>query len=707
LILDEEKLPLQNPYHMGGEPLATPPGFHFFTSTLILFTGMPLLIAQLLTTAFFSSFIVFPAYLISKKIWKSHSAGALAAFFAAVSALSFEMISWGGYTNMVSLSLIIIIFYLFLRDLDKPNLFNLLMGTMLFGSIILTHTFSLFVFFPILIFYFLSLLIAKVLKLKEIKLLITLRFFAISIALGILVVSPWLLRVFNFYIGASSEGALLGGMEANRNLILQNRSIDSIILLLTIAIIPAFFMFKASRKRYVDTGSLLLVAWFLVPVIMTQAHLFGIFVDYSRFLYFIDFPGILIISASLFYLFRYTSIALKKISRIKWSHTKKVVPAIFTAILFIFIILSPWSILPQGAQERADWYTTIRRPEATALEWIQNKTPESSVLVADHLYGWWLSGVGKRTTLSAAGLEFLLYSHEIEVAKSAKLLLDTDYYIDNGLIQVREDGPYIPRHNPDFSIETWTGEPYSLFHFDDNATELRYYQINNYGQKEYSNRTLSDMKMVETSMMLKDENSTTLTTKRENELFTVNKTLTIQQGERFAELSYEIKTKDIRTNLYEVFFKIYTRQGNLTRDFDIPFFGFYDPYQKVCGEMIFRGNYPGEIEPSLNPNRVEVLYKFSWEPSIKLQIHVGVFDAKNLSYPDEIMETYYALSNSSLKSVTSSDPLISWDYHEIIENYNVSFVVCRDYNIFPKFSEDPRFRLVFKGGNIAVFQVEK
>ena len=121
LIMDSGELPSWNPYHMGGEPLVTPPGFHFFVSTLILFSGMPLLLAELVTAIFFSAIIVFPAYSITKRIWKSPNAGLLAAFFATISALSFEMLSWGGYTNVVSLALIVIIFSLFLRDLEKPN----------------------------------------------------------------------------------------------------------------------------------------------------------------------------------------------------------------------------------------------------------------------------------------------------------------------------------------------------------------------------------------------------------------------------------------------------------------------------------------------------------------------------------------------------------------------------------------------------------
>ena len=690
---------------MGGEPLATPPGFHFFVSILILLTGMPLLFAQLITAAFFSSFIVFPAYLVSKKMWRSHSAGFLAAFFSTISALSIEMVSWGGYTNVVSLALIVVIFYLFLKDIDQPNHFNLLMGTLLFGSLIITHTFSLFVFFPILILYFFSLLIGKFLKLKEIELRKALRFFTVSVALGTLAVSPWLIRVFSFYMGASEEGALLGGMEDNRNIILANRSVDSIILTLIIVLIPTFFIFKASRKRYVDRGSLLLIAWFLVPIVMTQAYIFGIFTDYSRFMYFIDFPGIVIISAGLVYLFRYTSIAIKRSPRIKWNRIKKTLPVIvFTASLFVFIIVSPWSIFPDDAMQRANFYTTIQEPEATALEWIQNRTPQNSVLVADHLYGWWLSGIGERTTLSAAGLEFLLYSHELEVAKAAQLLLDTDYYIDNGLIQVRDDGAYFLRHNPQFSIKTWSGESYPIFNFQDKGIEF-YYEIHDYGKIVYANTTLADMKMIGTLILMKDENSANLTATFENDLFTVKKTVTVQQGVRFAEVAYDIEVKNFRTNLFNIWLPIHFRNGNITK-YELEMFGFYDPFEGVCGQVIFKGDTPAEINQKPDPNRVEMLYRYPWKRNINIKILVGVFDAQNLSYPDEVEEKYVELAASPPETVTP-DPLITWNYIEMIEEYDISYVVCRDQNVYLKFSEDPNFRLVFNSGNVAVFQVVK
>jgi hypothetical protein len=415
-------------------------------------------------------------------------------------------------------------------------------------------------------------------------------------------------------------------------------------------------------------------------------------------MYFIDFPGIIIISGGLFYLFFYTSIAINRYSRIKWNRIKKMLPVIvFTVFLFGFIIASLWSIFPHEGMKRANFYTTIQRPEATALEWIKNRTPENSVFVADHLYGWWLSGIGERTTLSAASLEFLLYSHEVEVAKSAQLLLDTDYYIDNGLIQVREDGPYLSRHNPEFSIETWSGEPYALLYFQSNETILEYNQ---------GNTTLSDMAITEPPTLLKDENSAVLTMTFENDFFTVKKTLTVQRGVRFAELSYEIETKNVQINAFDAKFTLHTTADrNITIDDESTpmMIGAYNSFYEAAGQVIFTETDP-LIELKQNTtNCAEITYN-SQNSRIHAKMLVGVVDVEDLSYPYEVKRVYSELASSPLETVTS-EPLIAWDYIEMMEEYDVSYVVCRDQNVYLKFSEDPKFRMVFNGGNVAVFQV--
>jgi hypothetical protein len=69
-------------------------------------------------------------------------------------------------------------------------------------------------------------------------------------------------------------------------------------------------MFRDSRKRWFDRSSLLLIAWLLVPVILTQAYVFGIYTHYSRFIYFIDLPWTIITSAVLLYLSRISTFAI-------------------------------------------------------------------------------------------------------------------------------------------------------------------------------------------------------------------------------------------------------------------------------------------------------------------------------------------------------------------------------------------------------------
>ena len=85
---------------------------------------------------------------------------------------------------------------------------------------------------------------------------------------------------------------------------------------------------------------------------------------------------------------------------------------------------------------------------------------------------------------------------------------------------------------------------------------------------------------------------------------------------------------------------------------------------------------------------------------------VGVFDSEGRSYHTELNERYDELAAAPLEKVTL-DQLIAWNYVEMINEYDVSHVVCRDPRVYSKFSEDPKFRLAFNCGNVAVFQVVK
>ena len=698
LVLEERKLPSWNPYHMGGEPLTNPPGYHLFASFVVLFTGIPIIAAQMLIAAFLSSFAVFPAYLFSRKIWRSNSAGFLAAFFVAVSSLSLEMLGWGGYPNVITLLLISIIFYLFLMNNEDPYRLNFLIVALLLGSLLLTHLLSFFVLFSVLILYIILLLVGKALKHTRTNTLKILRFFSVSTVLGLLFVSPWLLRVSSFYLDMASKGVFLGGMEANRTLLFTSRSVDISILFLSGAVVLMFFMFKASRGKYVDSESLLLVTWYLVPLFLTQSYIVSIITDYQRFIYFVDFSSLIILSAGVLYLFRYVSITIKKYAVGKWNRYGKIASkTAFPAILLIVYLTVPLFITPMQTLVKMDFYTTIKNPEANAMEWIKQRTSNSAILVSDHLYGWWLSGVAQRSTLSAVSPEFLLYPNEIEVANSALILLDTDYCIDNGLIQVREDGGYFARRNPVFGIDLKTGYPRHLFYFKDSETTIYFQQKQIRGTVD-----LSELNMTEARWISRNENSAVLALTRENSLFKVERTLEVNRGVRFAELSYEIETRDNETSIDWARFMLHIIEGNVV--FNQSMLGLYDPYGKVCGQVIFKENYPEVKMYTIERlSSAEFLYTNKEDSFIKIKFLVGVFDAEKMTYR-EVLEAYDEFLLNSLQ-ITTNLPVTTWDYLEMMKSYNVSYVISRARDIYPKFSNDPNFQVVYDNVEVAIFKV--
>jgi hypothetical protein len=683
---------------MGGEPLTNQPGYHLFASFIVIFTGMPILAAQMLIAAFFSSFAVFPAYLFSKKIWRNNSAGFLAAFFVAVSSLSLEMLGWGGYPNVISLLLISIIFYLFLKNNEQPYRSNFFVAALLFGSLLFTHLLSFFVLFSVLILYTILLFVSNALTHTRTKSLKITRLFLISTALGALFVSPWLLRVSSFYLDMASKGVFLGGMEENRTLILTYRSIDISILILSGAVVLMFFMFKASREKYLDGESLLLITWYLAPLLLTQSYIVSIITDYPRFIYFVDFPSLIILSAALFYLFRYASVTIKKYAVGKLNRYEKTASKIaLPAFLLVAYLTLPLAITPMQAVVKTDFYTTINNPEAKAMEWIQQRTANSAILVSDHLYGWWLSGVSKRSTLSAVSPEFLLYPNEITVGKSALMLLDTDYYVDNGLIQIREDGGYIARHNPSFAIETREGYPRYLLHFNEGEATIFFQQKHIRGTVD-----LSELNTTEARWILRDENSAVLAITRENNLFKVEKKIEVNRGVRFAELSYEIRTRDNETSIDWVRFMLHIIDGRIV--FNQSMLGLYDPYEKVCGQVIFKENYPEVKTYTIERmSSAEVLYTNKEDSFIKIKFLVGVFDAEKMTY-QEVLAAYDEFLRNP-QQITTNLPIITWDYLEMIKRSNVSYIVCRERGMYPKFSNDPNFQVVYNSVEVAIFKV--
>ena len=88
---------------------------------------------------------------------------------------------------------------------------------------------------------------------------------------------------------------------------------------------------------------------------------------------------------------------------------------------------------------------------------------------------------------------------------------------------------------------------------------------------------------------------------------------------------------------------------------------------------------------------------------MRIKLLVGLFDVSGVEY-EEILEKLDDLPEDPMDIVDNS-PIVTLSYLEIIERYNITFVVCRDQEFFSKFAENPKFRTVYDGQEVAIFQV--
>jgi hypothetical protein len=221
--------------------------------------------------------------------------------------------------------------------------------------------------------------------------------------------------------------------------------------------------------------------------------------------------------------------------------TRRNLYSIFVLFCLLFSFLAvPIFLTPWRGTEVSEFYQAMSEPGYEAIEWIRQQTPVGSILVSDAYYGWWLSGFAQRPTWSAVPPQYLTLTREFEPAEIATSLLDTDYIIDNGLIQVREDGGYISRHNPMFLAKlNWTYFPYPFFHFSHNDTTI----LARIGGATES-FDLSQLAVKE----MRSENTTAgyayILVKKGNDFFNYTQCITVYSGMQFVNMTVTVESAE-------------------------------------------------------------------------------------------------------------------------------------------------------------------
>lgn len=690
-----------NYYHMGGGTSLTHPGFHIFTSFILLTTGMPDYAAQFIVAVLLSSLLVLCAFLLTKTLWGLPTAPLIAAFIAALSRHDLEMLLWGGYPNVVTLAIMSLIFYMLLRK-DTPASTLLAVSSLLIGSLFFTHALSSLVFLCIAL-PFIVLELAFFRKSHENAKKVYL--FALSILLGLLVASPFLVEVFPLYLENVDKGMFIGGISENKVATILTRKVP--LELVLVSLIPALSLFLLSKKYkgvFFDRASVLFGLWLLVPAFSTQSYAVGLYTDYYRLLHFLIMPLIIFLAIFTDHGLNF----LVKVARKAFQQGKVKInlQTIYCLSITAILILSSFSLVPffAGPQEGfaiANYYDVVSSPEFESIQWIRQATSVDSIFVSQHGYGWWISGFGQRVTLSATGPQFLIIPHEFEAAYVARTLLDTDFVLNNGLIEIREDGGYIGRHNPMLLINsTRFPDPHPILYFNESETTIFYRDGDTAKIVDVTTIPVKDIK-VETKPA-----SAYISIIRENDQLVLTRKTEISKGVKFSVISITVESIEAETRLDYIRIILHANGKILQSEQSV---GVLDYNTKVCGQIIFEGKSPiTKLLTPENPIGLELFYALENAKKAEINIIVGGFEVEKT---DEKSVQNLLVTMTKLwfiKEENAERPVNVFDYREMIRQKEISFVAFKrkEYPV-AKFLNDPIFNLVFINDNVAIFKIRR
>jgi hypothetical protein len=711
---------LWNNYQMGGGLSLTFPGYHLFAAGIIMMTGLPDYIAQPVIVALFSSLLVFVAYLVTRSAW-TESGALIVAFIVAVSRPDMEILLWGGYPNVITLLLTPVTFYLYLQKARFTLVPFLVSTSILVGSIYLTHSLSAAVFVAITGATVLPIMVSP-------KSFATSRkhvfYWLLPLALGAILVSPFLISAIPAYLHSNSSFI---GISAINSAILSTRVLPlTLILPLFACTFLFFFLSKEYKGRFLSVPALLLFMWLFVPTLLTQGFLVGLIVDYNRFLYFLVLPvliliGLFIERGSFFFAHMIDSYSaftiqieqtkkntFKTLDKVLSRFNRKTLYASFIIVIMIICIFAfPIFMTPQQGIIDQSFYQVMDNPGYQAIQWAKQNTLPGSVFVSDALYGWWLGGFAQRPTLSAVDPQYLTLAREFPIAKNASNLLDTDYLVDNSLVQIREDGGYIARHNPEILADlNWTYFPYSFFTFDSNQNEIKY-EVNGILH------SISLDKLEVKEMWLENApDHKTVAVIRGNNYFNYTQFTTVNKGLRFVNLTSTINSIVPDVTFVWVDIDVQSKGASIYQDSHT--IGLVDAGVKTLGQLIFQVNQPdATVHVDEIPTRIHLEYSLNQKSHGQFQIMASAYSADNNpdNYKDSSSINKYfipiiAANLNYTQNPVDADFKESFDYRAAMQTNNVSYVVCRNTEMQPKFLQDPAFNLVFINSEIAIFKVK-
>ena len=322
-----------------------------------------------------------PIYLITYRLTKIRWIALLASLYAAFTPGYMEIFGWGGYPNLLGFFLIgMSIYYLIGVLKDEERLWKPLITSIL---IVFTHHLSTAVYIAILLVW--GLLIIGVSRKYEYGLKL----------LGLSALTGFILALYRYGLGYL-EDYVTYNEAAFYELRVDYVKMVVWIFKEPIVFVIGIFILAYSLYiiyRYDMETFILFIVWISVPILLTFGYLFGIALDYNRFVLFLTQPIPIILSLSFI---GHRNTYLWEI----FIHWRRRIVAILILVLLVGytgLYLVNGASAPYKIDE---WYREKDRygwwGRHDALTWIRDNTDSNAKFAADELMGRWIEGYSHR-----------------------------------------------------------------------------------------------------------------------------------------------------------------------------------------------------------------------------------------------------------------------------------------------------------------------
>jgi hypothetical protein len=406
-----------------------PPLFHTIVAMLQIFVGtLDVMVSAFLLKLLIAALnvlILLSTYLLSRKIFGIGIAVA-SAVFTILSIPLFEMIFWGGYANFLGLAFVAFIFYILNKNLRVIiKTFLLFLGTF---TIVLSHQLATFVF----ILMFAPAFLISTIGSKR-KFLV---FFAVIVGSGLALLA-WYSRMLIEYADIVIEHVFFA-MEENIYHI-NAVTLDSLIknlgatLFLALAGIPLTFILVKKKKAL--KSSILIIFWLAVPFFLAQLYIFGIYLPYHRFIYFLATPITILAAVTVYSViesvtFLESKVILKITKKGNILDTAKVLAAV---LIFLLFFIQAFHFL-QITEAYPQFYERASISSYNSGLWVKQHSVPNGKVITTRSPGSWFYIFSDHQTIQETDP---LYSR----STVADTVLYSFHEIENSITLIREFDP--------------------------------------------------------------------------------------------------------------------------------------------------------------------------------------------------------------------------------------------------------------------------